>query len=43
MPKIFSKDAKFNVIVYDEQCTNDSWQDMIQACFSYLKKAVKSQ
>ncbi len=40
MPKIFTKNAKFKVIVYGEHCAHTSWQDMLQACFGTIKKAL---
>ncbi len=42
MPKIFSPNTKFKVIVYGEHCTETSWQDMMQACFGYMRKIIKS-
>jgi hypothetical protein len=42
MPKIFTQNKKFNVIVYGEQCTASSWQEMMQACFGYMRKVLKS-
>lgn len=42
MPKIFAKNTKFNVIVYGEQCIENSWQEMMQACFGYVRKVLKS-
>jgi hypothetical protein len=42
MPKIFSKDARFNIIVYGEQYTGTSWQAIIHACFGRVKKVLKS-
>ncbi len=41
MPKIFTKNAKFNVVVYGEQCTESSWQEMMKACFGIVKKVLK--
>lgn len=38
MPKIFTQNAKFNVIVYGEHCTETSWQEMMRACFGYMRK-----
>ncbi len=42
MPKIFSPNAKFKVIVYGEHYTQASWQEMMQACFGYMRKVFKS-
>ncbi len=41
MLKIFAKDTKFKVIVYGEQCAPISWQDMLKACFSAVKKVFR--